>query len=533
MKERRILQKKTDNFLDKIVKKDYNNELEIILEKKYFEENVKSLLLSMLYKIEAAYKDYEYTKREVLPKEEFIQEIILTIKNECDEIKIVSPNSEEKTIIGDKTFLVEKNKKRIICYPIERKMLYSIAKIGKNERIIKDKYFLINETLSNLINVGNNINMVEPLRDFNGYSWTTIPREIESISHNLIYQNLNLLLGNKFLNKWIKNKQYIIDYMELFETRMQKSYGKENKTKFIELLKKLSILLNIKFDQKFKEKLIRKKEKLEKELESVQDNKTFIKEKTEEKKKIVKEIKYIDETINNKEALQQEYIKRNAELPIEKKIFSRRILSQMMVEEREKKLEQIERLNKILIPQNFIKYKKELEQMYKYLELVDVESVDKEIENFEIKLQKVFLKCFETIVKNAQTKQDIINLIYKYRYYCVLPFNFNKSVYQLEKLEKDIRIVGKKIIKKAHELKVIETISSDEEIDYMILENIFKVRIIELEDLYIKIAKEKDKFILQLFDENATEEKKELENLGNINKKALKIKINKKIKLFN
>ena len=30
--------------------------------------------------------------------------------------------------------------------------------------------------------------MVEPLRDFNGYSWTTIPSEIESIQHNLIYQ---------------------------------------------------------------------------------------------------------------------------------------------------------------------------------------------------------------------------------------------------------------------------------------------------------------------------------------------------------
>ena len=34
------MQKKNDNFLEKIVKKDYNNELEAILEKKYFNEDV-------------------------------------------------------------------------------------------------------------------------------------------------------------------------------------------------------------------------------------------------------------------------------------------------------------------------------------------------------------------------------------------------------------------------------------------------------------------------------------------------------------
>ena len=44
-----MARKKSDNLLDKIVKKDYNNKLEEILEKKYFDESVKSLLLSMLY----------------------------------------------------------------------------------------------------------------------------------------------------------------------------------------------------------------------------------------------------------------------------------------------------------------------------------------------------------------------------------------------------------------------------------------------------------------------------------------------------
>ena len=44
-----MLQKKK-SLLEKIVKKDYNNELEEVLEKKQFDENVKSTLLGILYK---------------------------------------------------------------------------------------------------------------------------------------------------------------------------------------------------------------------------------------------------------------------------------------------------------------------------------------------------------------------------------------------------------------------------------------------------------------------------------------------------
>ena len=41
-------------ILSKLNFKDYNNEVEEILEKKSFSSNVKNLLLSMFYKIEVA-----------------------------------------------------------------------------------------------------------------------------------------------------------------------------------------------------------------------------------------------------------------------------------------------------------------------------------------------------------------------------------------------------------------------------------------------------------------------------------------------
>ena len=43
---------KKEKLIDKFVKKDYNNDLEEVLAKKNFEEEVKNLLLDIMYKIE-------------------------------------------------------------------------------------------------------------------------------------------------------------------------------------------------------------------------------------------------------------------------------------------------------------------------------------------------------------------------------------------------------------------------------------------------------------------------------------------------
>ena len=56
--------------------KDYNGELEKILEKKDFSKDSKSLLLSMFYKLESSYSDYETVKRKVKSKQEFLENIL-------------------------------------------------------------------------------------------------------------------------------------------------------------------------------------------------------------------------------------------------------------------------------------------------------------------------------------------------------------------------------------------------------------------------------------------------------------------------
>ena len=425
--------------MDKLVKKDYSNELEKVLEKKYFNENTKSILLSILYKIETAYKDYEKVKPNVKDKEEFTQSIIDSIKNNCNDIKVVTLNTKESEILGNKTFIVEKNRKRIICYPIERKLLYCISKIDKNEKIIKANYYVINKTLSDLINVGNNIDTVEPMRDFNGYSWTTIPKEIESIHHNIVYQNIRILVGHQFLDQWIKNSEYIIDYFDSFKNRLEKQYGEQLQKKLVQLLNRLSVLLAIRYNKKLKSELQKEKREVESKLGKIDDNEKFVQEITNEKVKLTKQIRRMDETLNNRILLQEEYKKRNEYLPAQEKIFSIKILSKMMADEREEKIKRIEKLNILLNPQKFVNYKKELEAKEEYLKLLNIAEIEREINRDILRLQKIFLLCYQTKIKKADTKLELMKLIYEFRYYCLLPLNDQKSMGQIEELKEPIK----------------------------------------------------------------------------------------------
>ncbi len=522
------MQTKKENLINKIVKKDFNNELETILEHKKFEENVKSTLLSILYKIETAYKDIQIVKPDTLTKEEYIQKFIWIIQQHCSSIKIVRMNSESSNIPPNATFFIDKQKKLIECYPIERKILYAISKMGKKERIIKSNYFLIDTALSDFLNIGNSLDFVEPLRDFNGYSWTTLFTEIESTTHNLIYQNLRMLVGNKFLNNWIYHKETLIDYYSLFIETLSNRYGKKQSEKLIETLIIIAILLELKFSPEKIKIYKQDKKRIEEELISMQDKQKYTETITKEKTQLAKEIKEFDKILSNKDLLQNEYIKRNEKLPLDKKIFSMRVLSDIMIREREELYKKLQNLNDNLNPKNFITHKKDLEKQYKYLSILDIEDIDKEINDNVIKFQKIFLKCFSMQIDEQISKQDILSLIYQMRYYIQLPVTREKQIFEIIP-EKLIKPIIQKLLSKAENEKVIQKITKDDEILYNIWKYIFKLRAIKLEDLAIKITKDKQQqYFLQIFDEDLFEEKVPMKELQG----EIDLKLNKKIKIF-
>ena len=525
------MRKKKDNLMQKMVKKSYEDELEEILVEKDFEENVKNLLLSIFYKIEIAYKDYEIVKRNVTSKKQYMENLLNTIKYNCDSIKFVRPNSEESRIIGEKTFEVNKEKKQIICYPIEKKLLYSISKIRKNEKIIKDDYYLINETLSDVINIGNNINTVEPLRDFNGFSWNIVKQEIENSYCNLIYQNMILLIGVDILDEWTNQNEFMIDYIELVEIELEKEYGKENSKYIIELISKISILIKMQIDKNYKHKLLVAKEKIENDLMLMQDKKKYISNTILKKKELTEKIKQIEKTINNKKLLEEEYIQRNENLPLEKKIFSIRILKQKLEEEKKDIIRQIEELDDLLKPKRYIEEKNKLENKLEYLNLAMFEDIVSEIEVNTLKLQEFFIRCLEIKIDKATSKQEVINLMYQIRYYLAIPLNKEKNIGQIETILNNIEEIQKKLFKKSIQFNQFVNISECKKINFNIFKTIFNLNVIEIEKIYIKIIKEKGEIYLQYYDEDICEEKIRIEK-NILDEKDLKIKFGRKIKLL-
>ena len=130
-------------------------------------------------------------------------------------------------------------------------------------------------------------------------------------------------------------------------------------------------------------------------------------------------------------------------------------------------------------------------------------------------------------IEEAKTKQEIISLIYQMRYYLLLPINREKQISEGIP-QKWLKPVIEKLLDKAEELKIIQKISNNTEIRYKNWKHIFTIRAIKLEDLSIKLTKDKEQYSLQIFDENIFEEKVPLINIQD----KIDLKLNKKIKIF-
>ena len=194
-----------EDIFSKISLKDYNNELEKVLEEKDFSEVVKNLLLSMLYKIENAYEDYETVKVNTASKKYFIKKIIKIINEKCNKIELIKPLTEESKELEENNanYIVDKKSGKIKVYQNETMMLEAIVALDQNENIVDKQKYIFANALENILLNGNRMNKVEVIRDFNGWSWDITTSQIQSKNINLIYQNLILLLGNAFIQKWI------------------------------------------------------------------------------------------------------------------------------------------------------------------------------------------------------------------------------------------------------------------------------------------------------------------------------------------
>ena len=520
-----------EKLFSKLNSKDYNNQLETILENKDFSVNVKNLLLSMLYKIESGYKDYTIVKRIVYDKKTYIEDILRIINQKCEKIIIVEEGSNEAKELEEEKikFFVNNLENTIhLMYPNESLLLYTLYKIDDKPIYLDEKYNLIRNALSNLLNAGENINNIEVIRDFNGWNWNTLNREIPEITTNLIYQNLIYLLGIDFIKK-IVHEEIVVDYIKVIQDKLTTLYGEDNSNEILNKIYKISISIVTKKNEVEKRRLLDEKEALEKELERLQDKCKLLNEISTIKKEALGKIKEIDNILSDKKLLEEEYKNRNEKRAKYNKIFNISHLTEILNKERYKQIKIIEENNHLLEPKYYIQITNNLKKQLELLEDIGKDEQEENSFKYLIHLQKLFIKCFCIKIQNAKEKQEIINLLYMLRYYNLIFITEIEQIKDIKELKEDLRLIEESLIKKAYDLKVFNIITNEKEVNDEIIINILKTKIISLENIGIELKQNEESLGVNIYDGDVFEK---AITVPRFDKKSMQMKFGKIQKIF-
>ena len=316
-----------EKIFSKLKYKDYNNLLEQVLEKKDFSVMGKNLILSILYKMETNYNDYKTVKRDVAEKEEFIENFIDIVKNNCESLVVIKPESKRSNILKKKKYIANVAKKQLEVFANEKYMLEGLYSLYHNEKMVNSKYGILKDAITEIFQSGNASNNIELLRDFNGYSWYITPSEFEDIYSNLVFQDIRIIAGDDLLKNWIHNKDEKIDYIQELKKELNRRYDNEMAEQLFNQI--LITILKI-YLERHPERI----EELEQsDDEEPQDMKKYIEEVSTNKKKLLKMVDNLDRCINDPDKLKKELIARKK---AGKDIKDEAELKQLLISERKK-----------------------------------------------------------------------------------------------------------------------------------------------------------------------------------------------------
>ena len=304
--------------------------------------------------------------------------------------------------------------------------------------------FIFKDALQNLLVYGYNRTNVEILKNFSGWSWDINFTEKFNYTLNLIYKNIMLIMGEKFLYEWRKDKSAKRDYLAELKRYMKAITGDDDF--YVSLCKILYISSG-------------KSENYRKELRK-------------------KELQY-KELINQPNDFIRTHVREYNQLKMYHNIYKTR------------NNEQDELLN----------------------------------------LQKSFLKFIERKISRISESEELIKLVYEFRFYKNTIFSENTFVKNDNQLKNDVNSVMKKIITKACKLGIIKIISMDIETNFELINYILDTQIINLEDIKIYLELQEGNILIKVYDKEIFEKEQIIKFDGN--KKDILIRKKKMIKLFN
>lgn len=520
-----------DKIFSKLNIKNYNNQLEEILENKRFSENAKNVLLTILYKVENNYPEYVKLKGKVISKDEYIYNLFNIIQNDCEEILII------KNIVEDikevyKNIKIDSKNKKIESYQIDKVMLYSLASIDSREIKIAEKYEDVKKAIYDFVKYAYIENTVEVVRDFNVWSWEISRKEIFNYMENIVVQIISMLITQEKFYKILLNSSQKDFFIEIRE-EIAKRYGEEFSNVFIHTL--ISFIIQT-YLSKNKRNVLAVKSKIEKYKNDEEENIKLEKEKIKlenEKIKLLEKIKNLDEILKSKALLKKEYIKFNKRLlkNNKTKITPSKFIEKLKKERKKYRIklkENIEARNKDVNSE--LNNEVLRQDKINYLETLKLDNPkDSMMENF-MNIQKLFMKVIEGEIQKFESNKLLFYLIKKIRYYCLIPINIKENIEDVKPFFELVNKIKMKIIEKSVNNKLLIRVTKEEHLNYEILKHIFKMKSLSLENVSIQILKDREGNLkVNFFDKDTLENARIFKN---VNFKDITIKYNKNIKIF-
>ena len=539
-----------------IIKNDYIYEIEKTLEKKGITNEIKSLVMDTLFKIEETYPNYKRIKVDVLEKRDYIREIVVALKK-VDNIYIM--NMQEKDILKCVTDTkIEKNARGyydIQIYHNNLSLLYALQTIINEEYGINEQP--CSSAFDKILKIGGIYSNIEILRDFSGWNWNRNKIKNFNIYYDIIYKNLLLILGiDKMIE--LKKTRQCIHFMKKY---LLKKYKNDNVEKLMEILKEIVFVISSEEEKKLE---IEANKKIIDMYMAMKDIKKFMQKVNEEKKKNNKLIAEYDKILNSHNVLEREYNEylkaieksknedsSNGSLNIDsiidildieeddigkidkEEIKNIELFSIQIFEKRKKVYNKNLELSKIGNPENYVEHKRILEEKIKYI--LDYEKVkgdakkeEELLENLMIEYQKIVYDMLEDRIEVIYTNEEVIDEIYRQRYIRYQNVLKDKYIYQISDLYQKMDKILHLIVAKAMKFDVLERVSEEENTNYAAVSPALKTEVLSLEEVKVAIYTGKTT-LLCIYDGNVLI--KEIE-LFDVDPKLISIPTKKKIKLF-
>ena len=539
-----------------IIKNDYIYEIEKTLEKKGITNEIKSLVMDTLFKIEETYPNYKRIKVDVLEKRDYIREIVVALKK-VDNIYIM--NMQEKDILKCVTDTkIDKNARGyydIQIYHNNLSLLYALQTIINEEYGINEQP--CSSAFDKILKIGGIYSNIEILRDFSGWNWNRNKIKNFNIYYDIIYKNLLLILGiDKMIE--LKKTRQCIHFMKKY---LLKKYKNDNVEKLMEILKEIVFVMSSEEEKKLE---IEANKKIIDMYMAMKDIKKFMQKVNEEKKKNNKLIAEYDKILNSHNVLEREYNEylkaieksknedsSNGSLNIDsiidildieednigkidkEEIKNIELFSIQIFEKRKKVYNKNLELSKIGNPENYVEHKRILEEKIKYI--LDYEKVkgdakkeEELLENLMIEYQKIVYDMLEDRIEVIYTNEEVIDEIYRQRYIRYQNVLKDKYIYQISDLYQKMDKILHLIVAKAMKFDVLERVSEEENTNYAAVSPALKTEVLSLEEVKVAIYTGKTT-LLCIYDGNVLI--KEIE-LFDVDPKLISIPTKKKIKLF-